>query len=167
MLQKKCRAVPTSSSHTIRPSDSRFCPRRTSDRRSPHRSDQHTRHWGCEHIAFDNYNSKSRSSLKVHYGGRRCQRSQILWRQTHTSLRTANGKSKKLLHRMAENLNENRLFQHKLSWKQIQDRSKRLEDQYNAYDQYNQRQSGVCGGEIGQLANWFMTVCEARDAMAA
>ena len=50
-----------------------------------------------------------------------------------------------------------------VGWKTFQDRYKRLQDQYDKKDSDNQRLSGVGVGEMGYLADIFMTLREVRD----
>lgn len=69
---------------------------------------------------------------------------------------SAFGETRKRFEIAAITLNENQLFVSKIYWKQVQDRYKRLQYQYNAYDSENQRLSGVGGGEMGELAALLM-----------
>ena len=79
------------------------------------------------------------------------------------------GETKKRFAAAAERLRENVHFRDKtnVGWKTIQDRYKRLQDQYDKNDSDNQRLSGVGGGEMGELADLLMTLMEARDDLEA
>jgi len=77
------------------------------------------------------------------------------------------GETRKRFEKAAGLLGENPLFTTKISWKQVQDRYRRLQEQYNSHDNENQRLSGVGGGEMGELADLLMMMREARDDMDA
>ena len=50
-----------------------------------------------------------------------------------------------------------------VAWKEVQDRYKRVQDQYGQMDDGNQRLSGVRGEEMGELADLFRKMREARE----
>lgn len=77
------------------------------------------------------------------------------------------GETRRRFNLVAEKLKDCPLFEQTPSWKQIQDRYKRLQDQYDSQDKDNLRLSGVGGGEMGELADLLMSMREARDDMLA
>ena len=64
----------------------------------------------------------------------------------------------------ALNVNANSAFKDEpVTWKAIQDRYKRQQDQYGRLEDGNQRLSGFGGGEMSELADLLMKMREARD----
>lgn len=77
------------------------------------------------------------------------------------------GDTRKRFETAASRVTENPLFQGTITWKTVQDRYKRLQEQYDTNDTANARLSGVGGGEMGELADLLMTMREARDDYVA
>lgn len=77
------------------------------------------------------------------------------------------GETRKWYENAANLLSYNPLFTNSISWKNVQDRYKRLKDSYDAHDNEHHRFSGVDGGESGELANLWMMIREAKDDMVA
>ena len=75
------------------------------------------------------------------------------------------GETKRRFATVAKRVCENVYVVHmgSIGWKTVQDRYKRLQDQYDKNDSENQRLSGVGGEEMGELADLFMNLREARD----
>ena len=74
------------------------------------------------------------------------------------------GETRKRFEEAAAKVNSNPAFSDDpITWKPLQDRYKRMQEQYAKLDDGNQRLSGVGGGEMGELADLLMTMREAKD----
>ncbi|CAN8062641.1 unnamed protein product [Agarophyton chilense] len=71
--------------------------------------------------------------------------------------------TRKRLELAASRISANPLFPTPVSCKTFRDRSKRLPETYDAADNQNQRLFDVGGGQMGELADPFMSIKEARD----
>ena len=74
------------------------------------------------------------------------------------------GKVRQTFEKVAVGVNRNPHMSEKVSWKSVQDRYKRLQDDFDQEDARNGVLSGVAGGEMGELYQMLSQMRQERDS---
>lgn len=73
------------------------------------------------------------------------------------------GNVKQSFESVAQRVNQNPHMMQKVNWKAVQDRYKRLQEDFDADDRRNSSLSGIAGGEMGELYQALSQMREERD----